>query len=70
MDAGKFYLDCPYEEKDMCKSLGGSWDGDMSMWFVPESRDKTEFRRWWFENEATRNNNAKKRRHLELVKTN
>ena len=23
-----FYLNCPYNEKDECKALGGRWDND------------------------------------------
>ena len=23
-----FWLNCPFDEKDMCKNLGGRWDND------------------------------------------
>ena len=26
--AKRFYLECPFDEKDMCKSIGGRWDMD------------------------------------------
>ena len=28
MNNNKFYLDCPYDEKDMCKRIGALWDVD------------------------------------------
>ncbi len=43
----KFYLNCPYEEKDECKELGGWWDGDRKQWFVPGHLDPKDFKKWW-----------------------
>ena len=31
MDNNKFYLDCPYDEKDMCKRVGALWDVEKEM---------------------------------------
>lgn len=45
--ANRFYLDCPYEEKDECKELGAWWDPDKRKWYVPEGIDRENFRRWW-----------------------
>lgn len=42
-----FYLECPFEEKDMCKSIGGRWDNDLRKWYVPADLDPGAFRRWW-----------------------
>ena len=49
----KFYLNCPFDEKDMCKSLGGRWDNDARMWFVPEDLNEAAFRRWWLDEGKT-----------------
>jgi hypothetical protein len=46
-DSEKFYLNCPYHEKDECKSLGGWWDVSAKKWFVPSDLDPDEFKKWW-----------------------
>lgn len=43
----RFYLNCPYAEKDECKALGGRWDNDAKKWYVPDDHDKDAFRDWW-----------------------
>ena len=43
----RFYLDCPYREKDKCKGLGAYWDADRRKWYVPEGLDTTPFEKWW-----------------------
>ena len=35
MSKDRFYLDCPFNEKDMCKHIGGRWDMDTKQWYVP-----------------------------------
>ena len=40
------YLDCPFEDKDECKSLGGKWDGDAKKWYVPAGEDTAPFAKW------------------------
>ena len=47
MKNDKFYLDCPYSEKDMVKIIGGRWDADERKWYVPRELDPKQFRRWW-----------------------
>ena len=42
----KIYLNCPFEEKDLCKSLGGQWDPILKKWFVPKGHDQSKFDRW------------------------
>ncbi len=56
MSDNKFYLNCPYSEKDLCKTLGAKWDKDKRKWYVPEDVDRNKFRRWWSDNTAERNN--------------
>ena len=40
------YLNCPFEEKDECKSLGARWDGDAKKWYVPEGVEISKFSKW------------------------
>ena len=42
----RVYLNCPFDEKDLCKGAGGRWDPDMRMWYVPEGDDPNMFKRW------------------------
>lgn len=47
MSENKFYLKCPYSEKDLCKTLGAKWDKEKKKWYVPEGMDRKKFKRWW-----------------------
>ena len=47
MASQRFYLDCQFDEKDMCKSIGGRWDIDERKWYVPAELNPDGFRRWW-----------------------
>ncbi|MDG1006692.1 MAG: DUF5710 domain-containing protein [Alphaproteobacteria bacterium] len=42
----KTYLNCPFDDKDACKALGGRWDGDAKKWYVPAEKDTAPFSRW------------------------
>ena len=46
----KFYINCPYDEKDLAKTLGAKWDVEAKKWYVPEGIKIETFRRWWPEN--------------------
>ena len=56
MSDDRFYLKCPYDEKDECKSLGGRWDNDARKWYVPKDVDRNLFKQWWPENAGTKAN--------------
>ena len=43
----KFYLDCPYSEKDQAKDMGARWDVSARKWYVPDGIDREQFRKWW-----------------------
>ncbi len=45
------FLDCPFSEKDECKSLGGRWDSDKKKWYVPDGVDASNFQKWITSNE-------------------
>ena len=47
MSNKKVYLNCPYDNKDECKALGGRWDPDKRMWYVPTGYALDPFRPWW-----------------------
>ena len=42
----KIYLNCPYSEKDDCKSLGGKWDKTTKKWYFTNIEDKQKFVKW------------------------
>ena len=56
MSDDRFYLKCPYDEKDEYKSLGGRWDNDARKWYVPKDVDRNLFKQWWPENAGTKSN--------------
>ena len=45
-DGEKTYLNCPFDDKDECKALGGRWDGDAKKWYVPAGKDTAPFAKW------------------------
>ena len=47
MNNDRFYLQCPYDEKDEGKALGGRWDNEARKWYVPDDADKNLFKDWW-----------------------
>jgi len=42
----RVYLDCPYEEKNRCKKLGGQWDAQKRQWYVSGNKDIEPFKEW------------------------
>lgn len=44
--AEKVYLNCPFDEKDECKSLGGRWDNNARKWYIHADQDPKPFLRW------------------------
>jgi len=46
-EKARFYLDCPFSEKDEAKGLGAFWDADVRKWYVPENIDKDPFAKWF-----------------------
>ena len=40
------FLNCPFNEKDECKSLGGKWDAERKKWYVPDGIDASSFQKW------------------------
>lgn len=42
----KLFLDCPFSDKDLCKSLGGKWDPVTKKWYVIPRDNITEFYKW------------------------
>ena len=63
MKDNKFYINCPYDEKDLAKALGAKWDNDARKWYVPEGLDKNRFKRW-----RQKTNAQGKKPHLWVVK--
>ena len=63
MKENKFYINCPYEEKDLAKTLGAKWDSKVKSWYVPEGLDQNRFKRWMVQ--KTKDN---KKPNLKIVK--
>ena len=40
------YINCSYNDKDECKSLGGKWDVNKKSWYIPNGIDSTKFKKW------------------------
>ena len=46
MEEERIYLNCPYDDKDECKSLGGRWDGDVRKWYITDEMASEPFAQW------------------------
>jgi len=40
------YINCPFEEKHKCKSIGGKWDTKLKKWYVNEKIDINLYKQW------------------------
>ncbi len=57
------FLNCPFNEKDECKALGGKWDAERKKWYIPDGIDASSFQKWIEsdkEEEVTAHNKIKK----------
>lgn len=53
MTEERIYLNCPFDGKDQCKSLGGRWDGDEKKWYITNDMDSEPFAQWLESSEKT-----------------
>ncbi len=60
MSEDKFYINCPYNEKDEAKLLGARWDADKRKWYIPFDSDRSKFKKWI--------SNSKSQNHLRVIK--
>ena len=51
----RIYLNCPFEEKDECKSLGANWDNEERKWYILNDQDPEPFSRWLSSNKIKSN---------------
>jgi hypothetical protein len=49
----RIYLECSFDEKDHCKSLGARWDKDKKKWFITDEMDPLLFQKWWPDRESS-----------------
>lgn len=42
----RVYLNCPYSERDECKTAGGQWDQNAGRWFVGTGTSVMDFLQW------------------------
>ena len=63
MTEQRFYLNSPYDEKDLCKRNDALWDVDKRKWYVPDTLDPKAFKRW-----GPKDVEEKNKSHLRVVK--
>jgi hypothetical protein len=44
----KFYIYCPYEDKEEAKSLGAKWDKDKKLWYAPNKTIYNKLKKFHF----------------------
>jgi hypothetical protein len=42
----KIYINCPFNEKNECKKLGGKWDNKQKKWYITDKMDILQFSKW------------------------
>ncbi|MDM6882154.1 DUF5710 domain-containing protein, partial [Escherichia coli] len=42
----RFYLNVPFEEKELAKQKGAQWDQEQRKWFVPQGKNPIYFIQW------------------------
>ena len=52
-DTARLYIDVPFKEKDIAKSLGARWDRQQKSWYVPSGFDTSPFIQWFPSGEAS-----------------
>jgi hypothetical protein len=59
------YLNVPYEERQEAKRLGAQFDFDVKRWWIPETRDTEQFKRWLDKPSSTKLGNLQSHREFE-----
>ena len=54
MSDDRFYLKCPYDEKNECKLLGGRWNNGGRKCYVPKDLDRNLLKERWPENAGSK----------------
>ncbi len=44
----KFYINCPYKEKEEAKALGAKWDPSCGLWYYESDKVDPRFQKWHF----------------------
>lgn len=45
-EANRYYINCPYKEKNMVKKLGAKWDSERKKWYYTDPRNANLFQKW------------------------
>lgn len=40
------YINCPFKDKEIVKSLGARWDHQRKSWYVPDGCELSKFSKW------------------------
>ncbi len=64
-------LNCPYDEKDIAKSLGARWDIARKVWYIVDVEDLTPFMRWIAREEPAKQSQPQKKKehHTQTKRT-
>lgn len=46
VEATRYYIECPYEEKEEAKKLGAKWDSERKQWYYTNPRNANLFQKW------------------------
>lgn len=42
----RYYINCPYSEKEEAKQLGAKYDGNLKSWYYTNKDDEYKFKKW------------------------
>lgn len=46
VEANRYYIKCPYKEKEEVKKLGAKWDGERKQWYYTDPQNANLFQKW------------------------
>ena len=46
VEANRYYIKCPYKEKEEVKKLGAKWDSERKQWYYTDSQKADLFQKW------------------------
>ncbi len=46
VEANRYYIKCPYKEKEEVKKLGAKWDSERKQWYYTDPRNANLFQKW------------------------
>ena len=53
----RYYIECPFDDNEQVKKLGGRWDPKVKKWYYTNPEDKEKFKKWLPEGIVTNEKN-------------